>query len=150
MAEQSTQSIEVDAAPEEIMAVIADLSSYPEWAKAVQETEVLAADEAGRAKQVKFTLDSGPVKDVYTLEYDWAADGLSVSWHLVKGQMQKAQNGRYLLQPVGDRTKVTYTLSVELVLPMIGLLRRKAEKMIMDTALKELKRRVEDEDKDEE
>ncbi|PXY33069.1 SRPBCC family protein [Prauserella endophytica] len=143
MAEQSTQSIEVDAAPAEIMAVIADLPAYPEWAKAVRETEVLATDDEGRAKQVRFTLDSGPVKDVYTLEYDWAADGLSVSWHLVKGQMQKAQNGRYLLEPHGERTKVTYTLSVELVLPMIGLLRRKAEKMIMDTALKELKRRVE-------
>ncbi|MEU3270713.1 SRPBCC family protein [Saccharomonospora sp. NPDC006951] len=146
MAEQSTQSIEVDAGPEDIMAVIADLPAYPEWAKAVRETEVLAVDESGRAKQVRFTLDSGPVKDVYTLEYDWASDGLSVRWHLVKGQMQKAQNGQYLLEPKGDRTTVTYTLSVELVLPMIGLLRRKAEKMIMDTALKELKRRVEGKD----
>lgn len=143
MAEQSTQSIDVDAAPEQIMAVIADLNAYPEWAKAVRETEVLAVDEAGRAEQVKFTLDSGPVKDVYTLEYDWADDGLSVSWHLVRGQMQKSQEGRYLLEPRGDGTRVTYTLSVELALPMIGLLRRKAEKMIMDTALKELKRRAE-------
>ncbi|GAA1222415.1 SRPBCC family protein [Prauserella alba] len=144
MADQSTQSIEVDAPPEQIMAVIADLPAYPEWAKAVQQTEVLGTDERGRATQVRFTLDSGPVKDVYTLEYDWADDGLSVSWHLVKGQMQKAQNGRYELEPLGgDRTKVTYTLAVELALPMIGMLRRKAEKMIMDTALKELKKRVE-------
>jgi ribosome-associated toxin RatA of RatAB toxin-antitoxin module len=143
MAEQSTQSIEVAAAPERIMAVVADLPAYPEWAKGVREAEVLERDDEGRAKQVRFTLDSGPVKDVYTLEYDWADDGLSVSWHLVKGQMQKAQNGRYLLEPLGERTRVTYTLSVELVLPMIGLLRRKAEKMIMDTALKELKRQAE-------
>ncbi|MEY7971873.1 SRPBCC family protein [Saccharomonospora xinjiangensis] len=144
MAEQSTQSIEIEAAPAAIMAVIADLPAYPEWAKAVRETEVLATDDEGRAAEVRFTLDSGPVKDVYTLAYDWADDGLSVSWHLVKGQMQKAQRGRYLLEPVGpERTRVTYTLSVELALPMIGLLRRKAEKMIMDTALRELKRRVE-------
>ena len=153
MAEQSTQSIEVAAPPERIMAVIGDLPAYPEWAKAVRSTEVLATDEAGRAKQVKFTLDSGPVKDVYTLEYDWAGDGLSVSWHLVEGQMQRSQEGRYLLEPKGQTTKVTYTLSVELMLPMIGMLRRKAEKMIMDTALRELKRRVEEdaaggEDKD--
>lgn len=143
MAEQSTQSIEVDATPERIMAVIADLPAYPEWAQAVRETEVLAQDDAGRARQVRFTLDAGPVKDVYTLEYDWADDGLSVSWHLVKGQMQKSQNGRYVLERVGDHTVVTYTLAVELALPMIGLLRRKAEKMVMDTALKELKRRAE-------
>jgi|SRR5438067_2611311 len=144
MAEQSTQSIEVDAPPERVMAVIADFASYPEWAKQVRETEVLA-EEDGRAKQVRLTLDAGPIKDVYTLEYDWDEDGQAVSWHLVKGQMQRAQDGRYVLEPIGaDRTRVTYTLSVELVLPMIGLLRRKAEKMVMDTALKELKRRVED------
>lgn len=143
MADQSTQSIEVDAPPERVMAVIADFPSYPEWAK-VRETEVLAQDEAGRAKQVRLTLDAGPIKDVYTLEYDWAPDGRAVSWHLVKGQMQKAQHGRYELESIGEtRTRVTYTLSVEMMLPMIGLLRRKAEKMVMDTALKELKRRVE-------
>ncbi|HKS48644.1 MAG TPA: SRPBCC family protein [Amycolatopsis sp.] len=145
MAEQSTQSIEVAAPPERVMAVIADFPSYPEWAKQVRKTEVLAEDEAGRAKQVRLTLDAGPIKDVYTLEYDWEPDGRAVSWHLVKGQMQKAQDGRYELEPVGEGgTKVTYTLSVELMLPMIGLLRRKAEKMVMDTALKELKRRVEE------
>jgi hypothetical protein len=32
---------------------------------------------------------------------------------------------------------------VELSIGMLGMFRRKAEKMIMDTALKELKRRVE-------
>ncbi|HVV10231.1 SRPBCC family protein [Amycolatopsis sp.] len=142
--ESSTQSIEVEAPPEQVMAVIADFGSYPQWAKQVRETEVLATGDDGRAKQVRLTLDAGPIKDVYTLEYDWAADGRSVSWHLIKGQMQKAQNGRYELADLDGRTKVTYTLSVELVLPMIGLLRRKAEKMVMDTALKELKRRVED------
>lgn len=145
MAEQSTQSIEVDAAPERIMSVIADLPAYPEWAKGVREVEVHDTDDAGRAKQVTLTLDAGPVKDVYTLEYTWAADGLAVDWKLVKGQMQKAQDGRYLLEPQsGGRTRVTYTLAVELALPMIGMLRRKAEKMIMDTALKDLKRRAED------
>ncbi|WP_158882649.1 SRPBCC family protein [Amycolatopsis anabasis] len=144
MAEQSTQSIEVDASPERVMAVIADFPAYPEWAKQVRETEVLAEDAGGKPKQVRLTLDAGPIKDVYTLEYDWAADGLSVTWHLVKGQMQKAQDGRYQLEPIGGgKTLVTYSLSVELVLPMIGMLRRKAEKMVMDTALKELKRRVE-------
>lgn len=145
MADQSTQSIDVEAPPERVMAVIADFPSYPEWAKQVQETEVLAEDEQGRAKQVKLTLDAGPIKDVYTLEYDWSADGREVSWHLVKGQMQKAQDGRYRLEPVdGGMTRVTYTLSVELMLPMIGMLRRKAEAMVMHTALRELKRRVEE------
>jgi uncharacterized membrane protein len=144
MADESTQSIVVDAPPEDVMAVIADFPAYPEWANAVKKTEVLATDDDGNAQQVRFTLDAGPFKDVYTLAYDWAADGLSVSWSLVKGQMQRSQQGSYQLSPNGDRTTVTYTLSVQLVVPMIGLFRRKAEKVIMDTALKELKRRVEE------
>jgi len=143
MADESTQSIVVDAPPEEIMAVIADFPAYPEWANAVKKTEVLADGPDGRAQQVRFTLDAGPFKDVYTLAYDWADDGLSVSWTLVKGQMQRSQNGRYLLTPDGEATRVTYTLAVQLAVPMIGLFRRKAEKMIMDIALKELKRRAE-------
>jgi ribosome-associated toxin RatA of RatAB toxin-antitoxin module len=143
MADESTQSIVVDAAPRDIMAVIADFPAYPEWANAVKQTEVLDEGGDGRAAQVRFTLDAGPFKDVYTLAYDWADDGLSVHWTLVKGQMQRAQNGSYVLTPEGDATRVTYTLSVQLAVPMIGLFRRKAEKMIMDIALKELKRRVE-------
>jgi hypothetical protein len=143
MADESTQSIVVEASPADVMAVIADFPAYPEWANAVKSTEVLDEFEDGKAREVKFTLDAGPFKDVYSLAYEWAADGLRVDWHLVKGQMQKAQKGQYLLTPDGGKTKVTYTLAVQLAVPMIGLFRRKAEKMIMDIALKELKRRVE-------
>ncbi|MDQ3405754.1 MAG: SRPBCC family protein [Actinomycetota bacterium] len=143
MADESTQSIVVEAPAERIMAVIADFPAYSEWAKAFKRAEVLSRDADGRAEQVAFTLDAGPFQDTYTLGYTWAADGLTVDWNLVKGQMQRSQRGRYALTPDGDRTTVTYTLSVQLVVPMIGLFRRKAEKVIMDTALKELKRHVE-------
>jgi hypothetical protein len=40
-------------------------------------------------------------------------------------------------------TVATYSLAVDLNIPTIGMLRRKAEKVIIDTALKGLKRRVE-------
>jgi hypothetical protein len=143
MADSTTQSISIAAEPEAIMSVIADFPAYPEWANAVKSAEVVADGPDGRASQVSFTLDAGMFKDAYTLAYDWAEDGLSVSWDLVKGQIQKAQQGSYALAPAGTATTVTYTLSVELNIPMIGMLRRKAEKIIIDTALKELKRRVE-------
>ena len=143
MADESTQSIVIDAPPARIMAVIADFAAYPEWTNAVKQTEVLTTGDDGRAEQVQFTLDAGPIKDVYTLAYEWSPDDRGMSWNLVKGQMQRAQKGSYVLEPKGDRTEVTYTLSVTLAIPLLGLLRRKAERVIMDTALKELKRRVE-------
>jgi ribosome-associated toxin RatA of RatAB toxin-antitoxin module len=144
MADQTTQSLAMRAAPEQIMAVIADFAAYPEWAQAVKTVEVIVDGPDGRAEQVRFGLDAGAFKDTYTLAYEWAGDQQSVSWTLVKGQIQKAQRGSYVLAPAPDgSTTVTYNLSVELNIPMIGMLRRKAEKIIIDTALKELKRRVE-------
>ena len=143
MADESTQSIVVNAPADRIMAVIADFPAYPEWANAVKSTAVVSTGADGRAEQVDFVLDAGVFKDEYTLAYTWSDDGLSVEWDLVKGRMQRAQKGRYLLAERDGRTEVTYTLSVQLAVPMIGLFRRKAEKMIMDIALKELKRRAE-------
>jgi ribosome-associated toxin RatA of RatAB toxin-antitoxin module len=142
MAEQSTKSITIDAAPAQIMAVVADFDSYPAWTGSVKRAEVLETGPDGRALRVAFTLDAGVVKDDYELEYTWDADR-SVEWNLLRGQMQKAQHGSYTLVEVGGATEVTYALTVDLAIPMLGMLKRKAEKVIMDTALKELKKRVE-------
>ena len=86
--------------------------------------------------------EATPIKDAYTLSYVWKGDS-SVTWELVEGKMLKAMEGAYLLRPSGAGTEVTYRLSVDLSIPMIGMLRRKAEKVIIDTALKGLKKRVE-------
>ena len=57
--------------------------------------------------------------------------------------MLKAMDGAYELDDRDGSTEVTYRLAVEISIPMIGMLRRKAEKVIIDTALKGLKKRVE-------
>src|SRR5436190_5574239 len=142
MADQSTQSIVVDAPPSDVMAVIADFPSYPQWVAAAQKVEVMEDGEGGRAKQVHFVLDAGAVKDDYVLEYTWDGDR-AVSWTLVKGQMQKRNDGSYTLVETDDRTEVTYAITIDLSIPMLGMIKRKAEKVILDTALKELKKRVE-------
>jgi len=142
MADQSTQSIVIDAPPAAIMAVIADFPAYPQWAASVKSAEVVSTRPDGRAEQVRFVLDAGVVKDDYVLEYDWSGDD-RVDWRLVRGQMQKSQQGSYVLAPRGGSTQVTYHLAVDLAIPMLGMFKRKAEKVIMDTALKELKKRVE-------
>jgi uncharacterized membrane protein len=143
MADATSSSITIAAPPERVMAVIADFAAYPDWAEQINAVEVLAPGDGGRAERVRFMMDAGPIKDSYTLDYVWAPDGRSVTWTLVKGQIQKAQDGSYALAGKGDSTTVTYSLAVDLNIPMIGMLRRKAEKVIIDTALKGLKRRVE-------
>jgi hypothetical protein len=141
MAEQTTSSIVIDAAPAAVMGVIADFEAYPSWAQGVKRAEPV--DAGKRPEQVYFELDASPIKDVYTLAYDWDGDH-GVSWNLVEGKMLKAMDGAYLLDDRGDgTTEVTYRLAVDISIPMIGMLKRKAEKVIIDTALKGLKKRVE-------
>jgi uncharacterized membrane protein len=142
MADESTQSITIDAPAAEVMAVIADFPSYPQWVAAAKKVEVEEIGDDGRARRVHFVLDAGAVKDDYVLEYDWEGDR-KVSWNLVKGQMQKRQEGSYTLQETDGGTEVTYRITIDLSIPMLGMIKRKAEKVILDTALKELKKRVE-------
>ena len=142
MAEQSTQSIVVDAPAADVMAVIADFPAYPQWVAAAKKVEVEETGDDGRARRVHFVLDAGAVKDDYVLEYTWD-DDRQVTWNLVKGQMQKRQDGSYTLTETGGRTEVSYSITIDLSIPMLGMIKRKAEKVILDTALKELKKRVE-------
>jgi ribosome-associated toxin RatA of RatAB toxin-antitoxin module len=142
MADQTTSSIVIDAEPAAVMDVIADFDSYPAWAKGVKSATVLSTGDDGRAGEVEFVLDAAPIRDEYTLSYDWDGDA-QVTWTLVKAKMLKAMEGAYILERVDGRTEVTYQLSVDLSIPMIGLIKRKGEKVIIDTALKGLKQRVE-------
>jgi uncharacterized membrane protein len=142
MADQSTQSITVDAPASDVMAVIADFPAYPQWVAAAKKVEVEETGDDGRATRVHFVLDAGAVKDDYVLDYTWEGDR-KVSWTLVKGQMQKRQEGSYTLVETDGKTDVTYAITIDLSIPMLGMIKRKAEKVILDTALKELKKRVE-------
>jgi ribosome-associated toxin RatA of RatAB toxin-antitoxin module len=145
MADTSTQSIVIAAAPERVAEVICDFARYPEWVTATKDVEVTEEYEDGYASQVRFVLDAGVFSDEYTLAYEYADDISRIEWHLVEpSKMQKAQDGSYDIADNGDGTAtVTYTLAVDLAIGMLGMFKRKAEKMIMDTALTELKRRVE-------
>ena len=142
MADQSTQSIVVEAPAADVMAVIADFPAYPRWVAAAKRVEVLETGDDDRARRVHFVLDAGAVKDDYVLDYTWDGDR-RVTWTLVQGQMQKRQDGSYTLAETDGRTEVTYSITIDLSIPMLGMIKRKAEKVILDTALKELKKRVE-------
>ena len=142
MADQSTQSIVIDAPAADVMAVIADFPAYPEWVAAARTVEVVEPGPDGRARRVHFVIEQAAVRDDYVLEYTWDGD-TRVGWTLVQGQMQKRQEGSYTLVENGGRTEVTYAITIDLTIPMLGMIKRKAEKVILDTALKELKKRVE-------
>jgi carbon monoxide dehydrogenase subunit G len=140
VADQTSASIDIDAPPAQVLAVIADFEHYPEWVDSMTSAEVLTAAN-GRATTVRMVLDHPLVSDDYVLAYEWLPD--LVSWKLIEGKLLKAMDGSYALAATDGGTRVTYTLAVDVNLPMIGLFKRKAEKTIIDGALQGLKRRVE-------
>jgi len=143
MADKTSSSMTIDAPKSVIMAVIADFAAYPEWASGVRAAQVTQTGADGRPERVRFTLDAGIIKDKYSLGYRWQGDD-EVRWDLVeRGSMISDMSGAYLLAAEsGSRTTVTYELAVGLAVPMIGMMKRRAEKTIIDTALKGLRNRV--------
>ncbi|GGZ09642.1 SRPBCC family protein [Streptomyces poonensis] len=147
MAEHTSSSITIEAAPADVMGVIADFARYPEWTGEVKVAEVLATDDQGRAEQVHLVMDAGAIKDDQVLAFTWTG-AHEVSWTLVKSQMLRSLDGTYLLKPAGaEATEVTYRLTVDVKIPMLGMIKRKAEKVIIDRALAGLKKAVESEAK---
>jgi hypothetical protein len=131
VADEASSSIVISAEPSEIMAVIADLPAYPDWSTGIKSATVEESYPDGRPKRATF------------VEYEWSGDE-RVDWKLVgSGTMLKSQVGSYTLASSSGGTETTYRLTVELKVPMLGMFKRKAEKVIIDTALKGLKKRVE-------
>ena len=63
---------------------------------------------------------------------------------LAAGEPDAWRNLGKVLEDLGDgSTKVTYRLALDVNIPLIGMLKRKGEKILIDTALKGLKKRVE-------
>ena len=143
VADKTAQTIYIDAEPGAVMDVIADIASYPQWVSEYTEAEVLQTDAQGNPKVARLVLEAVVLKDTMVLAYEWPADRQSVRWSLVSSTLLKSLDGVYLLTPSGSGTDVTYELAVDLMVPMIGLLKRKAERRLTDTALKDLKKRVE-------
>jgi uncharacterized membrane protein len=146
MADQATETIEISASPERVLEVLLDLESYPTWARDLKGVTVESRDEEGRGQEVTFRAAAMGRSTSYTLRYTYEDDPRRMSWELVRGDIARRIDGSYLLEPVpgeGDRTNVTYDLTVDLVIPLPGFVKRRAEGKIINTALRELRSHLE-------
>lgn len=139
----TSDSTVVCAPVDVVMDVISDFAVYPEWAASIRSAEVLSTGPDGRPDRVRFSLESGAIADEYVLAYSWSTDNRRVEWRLESSTLQRSQTGSYRLEPVDGGTQVDYRLEIELVVPVIGRLRSRAERRILADALRELKRRAE-------
>ena len=149
MAESVSESITINATPEEVMAVIADLADYPNWSEGFTAVEIISTHDDGAAKDASFSISTPVGKDTYEISYVWEGND-SVRWTLnsddagkPKSSMMKKLIGSYTLKADGPATKVVYELEIDPKIPMMGFMKKKAAATIADQALSGLKKRVE-------
>ena len=145
MAEQTEGSITISASAGDVMAVIEDFESYPEW-NDIKSARVMATDSQGRASEVEMQVKAPVIGDVrYVLAYIYKPSNGGVSWTTkeIEGGIKDIK-GEYELDELDAReTKVTYRMAIDLKMKVPGFIRKQGERQIVDGALKGLKKRVE-------
>ena len=143
MAETATERTTIAAPPDAVWAIATDIEKYPEWAHDVKEAVILQRDEQGRPLEVEFRASALGRSTHYTLAYDYSDAPSVLAWKMVRGDIQRAIEGAYhfTLAPDGG-TDVRYDLVIDLVVPLPGFVKRRAEVRILNT-VKELKARAE-------
>ena len=140
MAITETREVVIEASPDQIMSVLFDIESLPEWSSAHEKVEILERDADGHPKQSRQVVKIVGVSDEQVLDYTVHDDG--VSWTLVSSKQQRAQEGRYTLTPEGDKTRVSFELTVDPTVPLPGFVIKRGAKGLMETATDGLRKRV--------
>jgi uncharacterized membrane protein len=140
MAIKESRDIVIEASPEEILDVIADFETMPEWSEPHQSAEILETGDDGWPSQVKMKVKTAGITDEQVVAYTWGDN--VVSWTLVSSGQQKSQDGKYTLVPKGDDTLVKMEISVDPNVPLPGFVLKRAVKGTIDSATKALRERV--------
>ena len=139
MAETATESITIAAPPDKVWAIATDLERYPDWTHDVKDVVITSRDDDGRPHQVEFRTSALGRSTHYTLAYDYSEAPDKLAWTMVKGDIQRSIDGAFKFRPLSDGgTHVQYDLAIELVVPLPGFVKRRAERRILN-AIKELK-----------
>jgi ribosome-associated toxin RatA of RatAB toxin-antitoxin module len=136
----------IAASPQQLFDVVTDFDHYTDWIRDLKSVEVVRRDDDGRAIEVQYRAAAMGRSTSYTLQYDYSDAPRSLPWKLVRGDIMRRLDGAYEFVPVPDdpeRTDVVYHLTVELIVPLPGFVKRRAESKIMHNALRELKAHVE-------
>ena len=144
MSELSKSVITIDAPVADVQAALFALDKYSEWSAQIKSSEAITRDDQGRITKVKMIIDAGMMKDRVTLDYDWSSAPNKLTFTLDDAELLTGMDGAYALKSIDeDTTEVTYELGVSLSMPIPAMMRQKAEKATIDTALAQLKSHLE-------
>ena len=144
----TSATVEIAAPPGIVLDAIADVEKYPRWAHSMAVVTVRSFEGDGWPDNVEFTVTGGPLKDTYTVDYDWDVheDGTgTVTYALVSSELLSAFDGRFDLRAKdeGASTELTHALSLDVTVPMLGLLKRRVERSLVTAFVDQLRSHVE-------
>jgi ribosome-associated toxin RatA of RatAB toxin-antitoxin module len=140
MAVKESREVVIEASPEEILDVVADVEAMPEWSSIHQSAEVLERDANGRPRRAKMKVKTTGVTDEIVLAYTWRDDG--VTWTQESGKASRNQEGCYTLTTQGDKTRTKFDLALDPLVPLPGFVIKRAMKGIMELNTDGLRKRV--------
>ena len=140
MAVKDSREVVIEATPEEILDVIADVESAPSWSPQYQSAEVVDTYDDGRPRTVKMKIKAAGLTDDQVVEYSWGDN--EASWTLVKAGQLRSQDAKYTLTPEGDKTRLRFDLSIDLSVPLPGFVVKRTIKGAMETATDGLRKQV--------
>jgi ribosome-associated toxin RatA of RatAB toxin-antitoxin module len=140
MAISESREVVIDASPEEILDVIADVESAPDWSSQHQGAEILDTDDNGRPGRVKLKLKTMGIADEQVVQYEWT--DTTAGWTLVSSSQLKAHDAKYTLTPDGEKTKVKFEITVDPSVPIPGFVLKRAMKGGIESATDGLRKQV--------
>src|SRR5438552_2165885 len=144
--EQAEGTRTINKSASDIMEVLSDFGSYPDWTD-VKATKVVNTGPDGRPTEVWYEISQFGITAKYTLAYEYADDDGGMTWttkSVDEGPIKSLQ-GEYVLEELDeDETEVTYRMTLDLKTKLPGILMKRGEKMIIRNALDGLKKRVEE------
>ena len=146
MAEQARETTTIAAPLGKVFDTLVDFEAYPQWAADLKQARIVERDGEGRGLEVEYRAAAMGRSTTYRLRYDYDGSPNRLAWALVAGDLERELDGAYHLHPSPDddsSTDIIYELSIDLIVPIPGFVKRRAEHRIIKTALDQLKQRVE-------
>lgn len=146
MPDKARETTVINAPVQFCFDTLVDFERYPEWAGDLKQATVVERDDDGRGLVVEFRAAAMGRSTTYRLRYDYEGAPHRLAWVLESGDLERELDGAYHLRPADGEdttTELVYELSVDLVLPIPGFVKRRAEARIIKTALSDLKSLIE-------
>ena len=142
MADQATETVEIAAPADQILAGAPRLRALPDLGPDLKGVSVESRDAEGRGREVTFRAAAMGRSTSYMLRYDYddaptGCRGGSCGATSCAGSTAPTRSPRS--PATAGRTLVIYDLAVDLVIPLPGFVKRRAEHKIIHTALRELR-----------